>query len=202
MKLYVIVDMQNDFITGSLANETADKVANKISNFIKKVKKDKKSVIVATRDTHYDNYLETYEGKNLPVVHCIEGTEGWQLDSRIIESLTKDKDNKKIEDNVFILDKEWFNAGEYLWDELINFIEEFFKKENGKIEEIILMGTCTDICVISNAFSLKSIFPEQDIIILKDLCAGLTKEKHEAALNVMQSCQMKVMNQEEYLNEK
>ena len=205
MNIYIVIDMQNDFITGSLANKDAENIVEPITNFLEKIQKKKNTIVIATRDTHQDDYLETYEGKNLPIAHCIEKTEGWQINSKILEPLTtktKEFKNKKLLKNVFLLDKEWFNAGETEWDMLLQSIEYDFGYGLNNIEDIVLMGTCTDICVISNAFSLKALFPEQDITILSDLCAGLTPEKHNAALEVMKSCQMKVMTSEEYLNEK
>lgn len=196
-KLYVVVDMQNDFIHGALANKDAQEIVKPMADFLEKICQDyNNSIIVATRDTHNENYLNTYEGKNLPIPHCIKGTLGWKVNSKIQNVITR------YPITCMCLDKEYFNAGEIVWLETFERIQQIPRNDNLDFDKIVIMGTCTDICVISNAFTLKSLFPNIDIIVLSDLCAGLSKEKHEAALNVMQSCQMKVMTSKEYLNEK
>lgn len=168
MKVLVVVDMQNDFITGSLGTKEAvailPKVREKIKNFDGKV--------YFTRDTHEDCYLETQEGKNLPVSHCIKGTPGYE----IADGLTQLHEAACI-------DKPSFGSIK-LGEEL----SALNKKE--AIESITLVGLCTDICVISNAFILKAFMPEVKIIVDAGCCAGVTPESHERALEAMKVCQI------------
>lgn len=167
-KLLVIVDMQNDFITGSLANKDAEAIVPKIVKFLKEWDWD----VIVTRDTHQENYLETQEGKNLPIKHCIEYTDGWEINRDILMAMPVSKSS--------IIDKPTF--GSLGWITCAN-----------DYGEIYLCGTCTDICVVSNALIIKACAPEVKVKVLKDLCAGVTKEKHEAALEVMRSCQVEVI---------
>lgn len=175
MKVLVIVDMQNDFITGSLANNealrTVDKIAVLAASF--------KGLIVFTRDTHQENYLATQEGKKLPVIHCLKDSEGWQINETIYQAALNNKEAK-----ITIVDKPNFGSGTLLFDTI---------KEVTKPTEIIFCGTCTDICVVSNALILKAFFPEVPIKVIESCCSGLTKEKHKAALEVMQSCQVEII---------
>ena len=160
--ILIVVDMQNDFIDGALGTKEAaaivPKVEEKIRNFDGKV--------FFTRDTHETYYLETQEGKKLPVIHCIKGTDGWQ----IIPEL-------EVEGCEYI-DKPTF--GWLNWGGL------------GEHDEIELVGVCTDICVVSNALILKAMYPEAVISVDAGCCAGVTPEKHEAALETMKSCQIDV----------
>ncbi len=171
-KILIVVDMQKDFIDGALgtaeAQKIVDKVVHKIDSF--------DGSIIATMDTHRDDYLETREGKFLPVPHCIKYTEGWEIDRRIMSAL-KHKGFRLVE-------KPTFGSVE-----LPKLIKEKFNPEKLSIE---LIGLCTDICVVSNAILLKAEFPEMDISVDSDCCAGVTPEKHEAALETMASCQIEI----------
>lgn len=171
-KVLVVVDMQNDFISGSLGTKEAEGIvplaAEKIKNF--------KGKVFYTRDTHEANYMETEEGKNLPVPHCINGTYGWQLNSKI-ESLLSVKP----------IDKPTFGSVE-----LAKKLETLDKEEG--IESITLIGLCTDICVLSNAILLKAFLPETKIIVDAACCAGVTPKSHETALLAMAMCQIKIEN--------
>lgn len=175
-KLLIVVDMQNDFVTGSLANPAAEKI---IPNIVEKLKAKDYTYLIFTRDTHQKNYLETQEGKNLPVEHCIEGTKGWEIVPELQE-FTK---------NAFIIDKPTFGYKD--WKAKLN---ELFDDENNQPgdfpEEIELCGTVSSICVASNATILKSLYPEMSISVLKDLCADLSTEGHEAAMKVLNSQQI------------
>lgn len=172
-KYLVVVDMQKDFIDGSLGTDEAvsivDNVVNKIRNFEGK--------IFATLDTHPQNYLETAEGKKLPVPHCIRETEGWKLNEKVLAALSG-KDYKTVEKGTF--------GSTRLADEISGLLE------NGEVE-IEMVGLCTDICVVSNALLLKANFPEMNISVDAGCCAGVTPELHNAALKVMQSCQIEVI---------
>jgi nicotinamidase-related amidase len=175
-KVLVVVDMQNDFIDGALANPLAQKIVDKVAKYISKFE----GLIVFTRDTHQKDYLETREGKHLPVPHCIAMTNGWQINSKIFKAA---EDNKKA--RVIVVNKSTFSAGTSLYVG----IKTVFEYPN----EIEVCGTCTDICVVSNALSLIGSFKEARISVLEKLCAGLTKEKHKAAIEVMRSCQIEVV---------
>lgn len=176
MKLFIIVDMQKDFLTGSLANQKAVLVVDKIEKKAKEIKAAGCNKIIATRDTHFDdNYFETLEGKKLPVKHCIKDTDGWQ----IYETL-KPYIDTYIDKTTFGYDK---------WKETIDYLNETTKEE---VDEIILCGTCTSICVLANAVILRGLYPNMKITVLKDLCADVTYEAHEAALICMKSQQIDV----------
>lgn len=166
MKYFIIIDMQNGFTTGSLKNDAATAIIPKIAEEAKNFKK-KGYEIIATRDTHQKNYLETQEGKFLPVEHCIEGTDDWQVASEI--ALLCDK----------FINKPTFGFKD--WEKVLT-----------SPEEIHLCGTCTSICVASNFSILKATFPEVPIYVHKDLCACLTSETNAAALTVMK-CQQAII---------
>lgn len=172
MKVLVVIDMQNDFITGVLGNaETAsvvDKVVKRINDFHEA---EKDGRIIATLDTHFENYLSTQEGKNLPVPHCIKGTNGWNLVDQIKSLLSE---------NDVMINKETFGAID---------LPDVIRKM-GYVDEIRIVGVCTDICVISNAMILKAAFPEVPIKVTSSCCAGVTPESHENALNAMKICQI------------
>ena len=172
MKTLICVDMQNDFIDGSLANPAAAAIVSDMAEYIKNFD----GQIIFTRDTHYPNYMETQEGRNLPVMHCQYGSEGWEIQDDLFEAVR----GRNIEWSV--VDKNSFGDTYELEDEI-----------DAYSDEIYLCGTCTDICVISVALNLKARFPEIKMYCIADLCAGLTPEKHAAALEVMRSCQIEVI---------
>ena len=176
-KITVVVDMPNDFITGALANSAAESIIPSVLEEI-----NKSDVVVYTRDTHFDNYLETQEGKNLPIQHCIDGTWGWE----IVDELNP-KNLILVGKQFYIVNKPTFGCVD-IWK------DNFFKKlVNEKDVEVTFCGTCTDICVVSNAMIVKSLYPEIVVNVKADACAGLTPDKHKAALNVMDSCQINVI---------
>lgn len=172
-KLLLVIDMQNDFVTGALANEEAEKIIGAIAAKIEFYQKDDHPVFF-TRDTHGEEYLQTQEGKLLPVPHCMKGSEGWQLVDQL-KALA-------VEENV--LDKPVFGSLQ-----LPRWIEE---KLSAVPAEIELCGVCTDICVISNAMILKAAFPETIVTVEGTLCAGVTPESHQNALAAMKACQVNV----------
>ena len=173
--ILIVIDMQRDFTTGALANPDAvaivEGIREKIASFSGRV--------IFTRDTHTENYLSTMEGKHLPVPHCIEGTEGHVIEPALLLAA---EENPRV--TVEILDKPNFGAGTRLFEKIC---------EGEAVGKIYFVGTCTDICVVSNALILKSLLPETPMAVYADLCAGLTREKHEAALSVMQSCQLEIL---------
>ncbi len=172
-KFLIVVDMQKDFVDGALGTEEACAVAPKVADKIRAFEGE----IFVTMDTHYENYLETAEGEKLPVSHCIEGSEGWQLDQRVAQAL----EGKKYT----VVEKLTFGSVD-----LPNLIADAAGEEDFTME---LVGLCTDICVVSNALILKAFFSEIPITVHGDLCAGVTRESHLAALSTMRMCQIDVL---------
>ena len=170
MNYLVVVDMQNDFIDGALGSEEAVKIVP----YVKEKIEGFDGRIIYTRDTHQTDYLKTQEGKNLPVEHCIEGTQGWQI-----------KDCLTTEDMV-VFDKVTFGSVE-----LGKYLKECSEKEN--IESITFVGLCTDICVISNAMLTKAFLPEVKLVVDSKCCAGVSVETHNNALNAMKVCQIEII---------
>ena len=164
-KTLIVIDMQNDFIDGSLGTKEAEAIVENVSAKINEYK-SRGDEIIFTRDTHHEDYMDTNEGKHLPVIHCIEGTDGWQIRAEL--------DTEGAE----IINKPSF--GYTGWDKY-NF------------EEVELIGLCTDICVVSNALIIKALFPEIRVSVDSSCCAGVTPESHEAALKTMQMCQVEVV---------
>ena len=172
-RLLVVVDMQKDFIDGALGTGEAQKIVPDVINEIKNFDGD----VVFTFDTHSSIYLETKEGKNLPVPHCIKDTDGWQIRTEL-EALRKTD----------AIDKVTFGSSE-LPEKLAA-----LNKENA-IESITFVGLCTDICVISNVMVTKAFFPEIPVIVDAACCAGVSPETHKNALEAMKVCQVKVENE-------
>lgn len=176
MELLIVVDMQNDFVGGALGTkEAVDIVPYVVGRVVDGVNRGE--TILFTRDTHEEHYPQTQEGRNLPVPHCIRGTEGWE----IIPQLTEYTQGRTI------VDKPTFGSAE-----LGAMLAELNQKES--IEKITLIGLCTDICVISNALLVKAFLPEVPVAVDAKCCAGVTPESHANALAAMQVCQIKVEN--------
>lgn len=189
MKVIVIVDAQNDFITGSLGSREAEIAANNIVKFIRDYE-DSDTLVLFTKDTHYENYLETAEGKALPIPHCIEFTPGWSIYKPISQEVDYGHHGfysySDIDIRMGRVLKNTFGS-ERLIEVLKHGAETTF------IEEIIFVGFCTDICITSNILMTKAALPETKITVIADCCAGTTPENHEAALKVMQSCQINIV---------
>ena len=175
-KILIVVDMQNDFVDGALGSNEAvaivDNVVNKINEF--------DGEIIVTYDTHQNNYMETREGKYLPVPHCIKDTDGWQLNDKVQKVL-----NKK---GYRVIHKPTFGS-----TRLVEMFKEYEYDE--KDTEVTLIGLCTDICVVSNAMLLKANYPEMDIAVDASCCAGVTPDSHKAALTTMKMCQINVIGE-------
>ena len=169
MKYLIVVDMQKDFITGSLGSELAEKI---VPDVVEKVKKFAGKVIF-TRDTHFVDYMQTQEGKKLPVQHCIKDTDGWQICDEL-KSYVND-----------VVDKITFGSVD---------LPGILKDYGDEIDEIELCGLCTDICVISNAMILKASFPETKIVVDGKCCAGVSVESHKTALEAMKAVQIEIMD--------
>lgn len=170
-RLYVVVDMQKDFIDGSLGTREAQEMLPRMVDRLTEIQARKDTDIIFTMDTHGSDYLETQEGKNLPVQHCIKGTDGWQIAAAL---------QVFAERAVAIVEKPSF--GYIGWQDI------------GKgYDEITMVGLCTDICVISNAMLLKAFFPGIRLRIDSTCCAGVTAESHNNALQSMKMCQMDII---------
>ncbi len=173
MRYLIVVDVQKDFVDGALGTKEAVEM---LPNLVKKVK-NYEGEVWFTKDTHPDNYLQTQEGRILPVQHCVKGTDGWKL----AKELEKVCDMKKA----VIYEKPTFGSTQMAED-----LKKLYDK--GEVESVELVGICTDICVVSNALLLKAFMPELPIYVDAKCCAGVTIKKHEAALEVMESCQILV----------
>lgn len=168
MKYLIVVDMQEDFIRGSLGSSLAERI---VPNVVEKVKSFGGKVIF-TRDTHFADYLNTQEGTKLPVKHCIKDTDGWQICDELLPYANE------------VIDKITFGSVE---------LPEIIKGYGNDIEEIEICGLCTDICVISNAMILKAAFPEVKITVDSKCCAGVSVESHNTAIDAMRAVQIDVM---------
>lgn len=168
-KILLVIDMQNDFISGSLKVPNGKKVTKEVVKKIQSCKED--TFILLTQDTHKPNYLNTKEGKHLPIEHCIEGTKGHEIISDILVELNKHPH--------YIWKKE--NIGDY---KIAEYIKTLISDE--KIVSIEIVGVCTDICVITNALLLNEFFNQTQINIIEDCCQGSTEKSHQAAIEIMQ----------------
>ncbi|MBP3218020.1 MAG: cysteine hydrolase [Lachnospiraceae bacterium] len=172
-KILIVIDMQNDFIDAALGTKEAVAIVGAVKE---KIRSYPVEDVIATMDTHGENYMQTQEGKNLPVPHCIKGTEGWQIRPDIAELLG----------GAMIIEKPTFGS-----TELAEVLKKLSERETIELE---LIGLCTDICVVSNALLIKAAMPEVKISVDASCCAGVTPEKHLAALETMRSCQIQVIN--------
>lgn len=178
-KVLIVVDMQKDFIDGSLGTKEAQAIVPAVRDKIREYALNKDEIIF-TQDTHYAaDYLQTNEGKHLPVLHCVIGTDGYNIETSLLQAVDKIA-------NYFVLPKSSF--GYIHWKDIFK-----VNKWNNKNIEIEICGLCTDICVIVNALILKTLYPEAVIKIDSNCCAGTTPEKHKEALDVMKSCQIEVI---------
>lgn len=174
MKALVVVDMQKDFIDGVLGTNEAAAIVPAVKKKIDEYRAAG-DVIIFTRDTHHEDYLETQEGRKLPVKHCIKGTAGWKISSKL-----------KVGDSK-VIDKPSF--GSY---ELVDCLVQIDEKT--PLEHIELVGLCTDICVISNAMLIKARFTEIPVRVDASCCAGVMPETHRTALKAMDMCQIEILN--------
>ena len=170
MKILVVVDMQNDFIDGALGTPEAASIVP----YVKQVIESFDGKVLFTRDTHFADYMDTQEGKNLPVPHCIKDTDGWRI-RRELDALRKTP----------AIDKITFGS-----KDLVDIL-----KGEPSIESIPFVGLCTDICVISNVMLTKAFFPEIPLIVDAKACAGVTPESHQNALAAMKMCQVRIVNE-------
>ena len=170
-KILLVIDMQNDFIDGALGTPEAAAIVDYVTAEIGKYPA---ADVFATRDTHPEDYLNTQEGRKLPVPHCIKGTHGWEIHPKIAAAL----------DGAAVIDKPAFGSKELA--------ERLARLAEADELDITLVGLCTDICVVSNALLLKAFLPETPVRVLSRCCAGVTPESHQAALKTMQMCQVQI----------
>lgn len=168
----IVVDMQKDFIDQALGTKEAVSIVDNVVDLVKNFDGE----VIFTRDTHKENYMDTFEGKNLPVPHCIFNTEGWEICDELKPYVKR------------VIDKPTFGSVDLM---------EVLKKENkvNPISSITLVGLCTDICVISNTLLIKAALPEVEIIVDASCCAGVSVESHKNALNAMEMCHIKIINE-------
>ena len=171
MKALIVVDMQNDFIEGALGSPDAVAIVEPLSEYVREFD----GLVVFTRDTHGEDYMQTREGRRLPVPHCIEGEWGWQITDKIA-----------IPEDAIIINKESFGS-----PELITLLRDMDSASS--IDSVYLAGLCTDICVISNAYMVKAALPEADVFVLSSMSSGVTRESHETALAAMRACQIDII---------
>lgn len=183
MKFLIVVDVQNDFIDGSLGTSEAKEVLELMKGKIEVCKKNNTKLIF-TRDTHYPSYLNTLEGKNLPIMHCLFMTKGWEIH----------EDLQSYAEDSYIIDKFTFGSF-HLAETISHFLHEQNKTELD-VKEIELVGLCTDVCVIANAIILKTYFPNIQITVDAKCCAGTTPKNHKIALQAMKNLQINIINEE------
>lgn len=176
-KILVVVDMQNDFTTGVLGNDQCKAVISKITNYINE---DGKSFdkIILTKDTHKSNYMETQEGRRLPIEHCIEGTNGWQIVDSIMEAV------KDTGVDYYIINKPTFGSIDLL---------QYVQNHSDDEVEYTFVGVCTGICVISNVMLTKAANPDAIVKVIADMCACVTVDSHRIALEAMKTCQVDII---------
>ena len=173
-RFLIVVDMQNDFIDGSLGTNEAQAIVPAVAERLRAARQAGE-IVIATMDTHGADYLDTREGRLLPVPHCVRGTDGWRICPQLRDLL---KGCKRVE-------KPTFGSAR---------LPGMVRRMAGEAQPAIeLVGLCTDICVVSNALLLKAAFPEAEITVRRDCCAGVTPQRHEAALATMASCQIGIV---------
>ncbi|MCL2852174.1 MAG: cysteine hydrolase [Defluviitaleaceae bacterium] len=181
-KVLIIVDMQKDFIDGALGTAEAAAI---VDGVVRRVTKSDGEMILFTQDTHHDDYLQTPEGKKLPVPHCIEGSDGWRIDQRIVDAWRNNTNTitaSELCDNTFT--KPVFGSVRLV---------EFLSARRKEIDGIELLGLCTDICVVSNAIMLKNNLPEVAVSVNEACCAGVTPASHSEAINTMRMCHIDIV---------
>lgn len=192
MKVLCVIDMQKDFVDGSLGTKEAEAIVDNVVNKVKEYRElgsNEKTGIFFTLDTHDETYMNTEEGKNLPVEHCIKGTDGWKLFAGVGDIASEIQGGKNAKFETAVVEKVTFGSVD-----LPEIVKKTAAKLGEDIEEIELVGLCTDVCVISNALMLKANFPNIPIFVDAACCAGVTPAGHDTALAAMESCQIHMRN--------
>ena len=192
MKVLIVVDMQKDFVDGVLGTPEAQAIIPKVCDEIQK-RADKDTLVIFTKDTHTEDYMNTLEGKHLPVPHCIKGTPGHGIVGEVLASYVNvfkqymdPWDVYPAETNPILINKPTFGS-----IELQNVLYSI--ADNNYIEEVSLMGVCTGICILSNSLLVKATFPEAEVNVIADCCACVTPESHKTALEAMKLCQINIV---------
>ena len=188
MRVLLLIDLQKDFIDGALGSAEAQAIIPRVVEKLNNYEDKRNTLVLYTKDTHYDNYMDTLEGKMLPVPHCIENTPGWSINKDIERAVRSNSfltysSDKIINSRVY---KNTFGSDD---------LRDFFLKFKDKIDEVEFVGLCTDICVISNVLMCRQTLPDTKIVVDASCCAGVTPDKHKAALEVMKSCQIEVIGE-------
>jgi len=192
MKVLCVIDMQKDFVDGSLGTKEAEAIVDNVVSKVKEYRElgsSEKTGIFFTLDTHDEAYMSTEEGKNLPVEHCIKGTDGWKLCAGVgdVAAEVQSETNGKLD--TAVVEKVTFGSVD-----LPGVVKKAAEKLNDRVDEIELVGLCTDVCVISNALMLKANFPNIPIFVDAACCAGVTPAGHDTAIAAMESCQIHMRN--------
>lgn len=196
-KILVVVDMQNDFVDGALGTPEAQAIVPKVADYIR-AHADENTVLLFTKDTHNTDYMETQEGKNLPVAHCIKNTHGWELAPAIQEALYDVREKYHSFNSYFpyvsdhIIQKPTFGSVDFQ-NLLYVLDEDTYTGRVGLIDEITFMGLCTDICLMANSVLAKTTLPEVPVRVVADCCAGVTPESHQRALDAMKMLQIEII---------
>lgn len=186
MKILALIDLQKDFIDGSLGTPEAQAIVKNVVDKINNYENKGNTLVLMTKDAHGSNYLDTLEGTMLPIPHCIENTPGWSINKEIKDAVRKNRflsysSDKIINSRIY---KNTFGSDE---------LRMFFEKFKDDIEEVEFVGLCTDVCVISNVLMCRMVLPDTPIYVDKNCCAGTNEERHLAALEVMKSCQIEII---------
>lgn len=195
-KVLIVVDMQNDFVDGALGTPEAQAIVPKVADYIRD-HADKDTILLVTKDTHNVDYMDTLEGKNLPVAHCIKNTHGWELAPAIQEAIYDTRDKYHGFDSYFpyftdhIVTKPTFGSMDI--QNLLFVIDDMTGTQPGEVAEITLMGLCTDICLLANSVLCKTTLPEVPVRVVADCCAGVTPESHARALEAMKMLQIEII---------
>lgn len=195
-KVLVIVDMQNDFVDGALGTPEAQAIVPKVADYIR-THADNDTVLVFTKDTHEVNYMDTLEGKNLPVAHCIRDTHGWEIHPEILSALYETREQYHPMSDCFnlmadhVVNKPTF--GSINLQNLVYILDDDEMQNPGDVAEITLMGLCTGICVMSNAIMLKATLPEVPVRVVEECCACVTPDSHKTAIDAMRLCQIEII---------
>lgn len=195
-KVLIVVDMQNDFVDGALGTPEAQAIVPKVADYIRE-HADKDTILLVTKDTHNVDYMDTLEGKNLPVAHCIKNTHGWELAPAIQEVIYDTRDKYHGFDSYFpyftdhIVTKPTFGSMDI--QNLLFVIDDMTGTQPGEVAEITLMGLCTGICVLSNAILCKATLPNVPVRVVADCCACVTPASHQTALDAMKLCQIEII---------
>lgn len=195
-KVLVIVDMQNDFIDSALGTPEAQAIVPKVADYIR-THADKDTVLVFTKDTHEVNYMDTQEGKHLPVAHCIKDTHGWEIHPEILSALYETREQYHPMSDCFnlmtdhVVNKPTF--GSINLQNLVYILDDDEMQNPGDVAEITLMGLCTDICILANSVLVKTTLPEIPVRVVADCCAGVTPKSHQRALEAMKMLQIEII---------